>query len=62
MKKIYIKPQTTVYDMLPESEMMLSVSGGQTTGGFGTNTQAADERNGGWQVESWTNNEEETEE
>ena len=43
MKKTYIAPRSESINLYAESAMMLSVSGGQHTGGFGAKTQSADE-------------------
>ena len=39
MKKKYIKPQSECIDLFAEGSMMLTISGGQHTGGFGSKTQ-----------------------
>lgn len=36
MKKKYIKPQSECIDLFAEGSMMMTISGGQHTGGFGT--------------------------
>lgn len=51
MKKTYIAPQLKVYELGPESAMMTTISGGQTTSGFGTTTKSTDTQSAGWQVD-----------
>lgn len=43
MKKTYIAPQSVCISLYAEESVMMTVSGGQTTGGFGAKTQSADE-------------------
>lgn len=39
MKKKYIKPQSECINLFAEGSMMMTISGGQHTGGFGSKTQ-----------------------
>lgn len=40
MKKKYIKPQSECIDLFAEGSMMMTISGGQHTGSFGSKTQS----------------------
>lgn len=40
MKKKYIKPQSECINLFAEGSMMMTISGGQHTGGFGSKTQS----------------------
>ena len=55
MKKIYMAPQVSIYEMGPESALMNAVSSSQTTGAFGgtTKTQSEDPQNSMWDTK-WT--------
>lgn len=40
MKKKYIKPQSECINLFAEGSMMMTISGGQHTGRFGSKTQS----------------------
>ena len=54
MKKIYMAPQVSIYEVGPESALMAAGSGGLTTGAFGGTTVKSEEPHNSMWDTKWT--------